>query len=101
MKLHGCDTDEPNGPNDFLPYGQPGIIIDTTKHKKRLQAMAVPAKYFKCVSNDTYQVYEMDKKCITTIRHSEFVLKGIIDVNNEDPKDKPSAVEAVSKPVGE
>lgn len=74
MQLHGCDTDKLGGPQFFLPYGQPGFIVDTTKFKKKLQPRAVQANYSRCLSTDTYQVYKQDKRRITSIRHSEFVL---------------------------
>ena len=45
MQLHGCETDELEGPHGFLPYGQPGFIVDTMKFKKKLQQRAVPANY--------------------------------------------------------
>ena len=74
MQLHDCDTDELKGPQAFLPFGQPGFIVDTMKFKKKLQDRAVPANYVRCLSKDTYQVYRRDKRNITTIRQSEFVL---------------------------
>ena len=75
MQLHGCDTDELEGPNSFLPYGQTRFIIDITKFKKKLQDRAVPANYVRCQTKDTYKVYRRDTGKITTIHQSEFVLK--------------------------
>lgn len=75
MQMHGCATDIFDGPASFLPFGQSGWIINTAKHKKKLEDRAIPANYLRRLSKDTYQVYRRDKNSITSVRQNEFVLK--------------------------
>ena len=52
LKLHGHSVDEKDGPNHFLPYGQPGWIVNTARHKKKLEDRSTPANYLRCTNKE-------------------------------------------------
>lgn len=61
------------GPTISSPSASP--VVNTKKHKKKIEDRAIPANYLRCLPKDTYQVYRRDKNIITPVRQKEFVLR--------------------------
>ena len=68
MQLHGHEIAEKEGPHNFLPFDLKGWIVNTEKHKKKLDKREHPAHYLRCMGKANHQVYRSDTKKITTVR---------------------------------
>ena len=89
MQLHGHHIDDKDGRQSFLPFGQAGWIVNTAKHKKKLEDRATQANYLRCINKDKYQVFRRDTRSLTTVRTNEFVLALEQDKNSsEESKDQ-------------
>lgn len=63
MQLHGHEPDEKEGPGNFLPFGQPGWIVNTNKYKRKFDDRAHKANYLRCI-NKTHIKYTEERRRI-------------------------------------